>query len=375
MKLIKANAMKRHTLKTTILSLFTTLFIMGTTTSLASSNLDTVTVEDKSFPQHEVFDAVIEAIHHSTVSSRIASEVIEINYDVNDFVPKGALIIKFRDEEFQARVAQMQASLLADDAQINETLARQKEALLENKRIKNLFKRKLTSQASLDSANANLSAADAKVLAVKAQRKAHKAQLSEAMVQLSYTKIIAPYGGVVVERFIEIGEMASPGQHLITGVSLEQLRAIVKVPQYLLSAIKSAKTPVLHLTDGREITANKITIIPQANNVNHSFKVRVDLPKGLDNIYPGLFAKLYFNVGDESIRAIPQVAIVQRSEVSGVYVQAKNKTITFRQVRLGRHLQNEQREILAGLSSGEQVILDPIQASKTLKSNNSGNTL
>ncbi len=367
--------MKRHTLRTTILSLFTTLFMMGTTVSLANSNLNTITVKDKNFPQHEIFDAVIEATYHSTVSSRITSEVIEINYDVNDFVPKGALIIKFRDEEFQARVAQIQASLLADDAQINETLARQKEALSENKRIKNLFKRKLTSQASLDSAVANLSAANAKVIAVKAQRKAHKAQLSEAMVQLSYTKIVAPYSGVVTERFIELGEMASPGQHLITGISLDQLRAVIKVPQYLLSAIKSANTPVLYLTDGREVIASKVTIIPQANNFNHSFKVRVDLPQGIKNIYPGLFAKLHFAVGEESIRAIPKTAIVQRSEVSGVYVQAKDKKISFRQVRLGRYFEGEQREILAGLSLGEHVILDPIQASKTLKLNNSGNVL
>jgi len=367
--------MKRHTIQTYITNLLTAFFLISAPLSFANSATDTIKVADKVFPQHEVFDAVIEAIHHSTVSSRISSEVVEVNYDVNDIVPKGAVIIKFRDEEYQARVAQMQASLLADDAQIKETLARQKEASSENKRIKNLHKRKLTSQAALDSANANLSAANAKVLAIKAQRKAHKAQLSEAIVQLSYTEIVAPYTGVVTERFIELGEMASPGQALITGVSLEQLRAIVKVPQYLLATIQSSNSPVLNLPDGRKISGTKVTIVPQANIYNHSFKVRVDLPVGTENLYPGLFTKLHFTTGEEHIRAIPQSAIVQRSEVSGIYIQSKEKVISFRQIRLGRHLSNDQREVLAGLSVGEHVLLNPLKAAQQLKLNNSGTQL
>ncbi|MGL1959169.1 MAG: efflux RND transporter periplasmic adaptor subunit [Colwellia sp.] len=364
--------MKQHAIHRYILNLLATLLVLITSVSSANSVMDTITVEDKTFEQHEVFDAVIEAVHHSTVSSRITAEVIELNYDVNDIVPKDALIIKFRDDEFQARVAQIQASLLANDAQIKEALARQKEAFAEHNRINRLFVRQLASQASLDSTTANLSAANAKLLVVKAQKKAQKAQLNEAIVQLSYTKIIAPYAGVVTDRFIELGEMASPGQHLMVGMSLEQLRAIVKVPQYLLPTIQSAKAPIINLIDGRNIAGTKVTIIPQANNFNHSFKVRVGLPENVKNIYPGLFTKVNFTVGEEIIRAIPQVAIVNQSEVSAVYVQAQDNKIYFRQVRLGRHLVGEQREILAGLTVGEQVLLDPLQAAKTLKSNRSG---
>jgi multidrug resistance efflux pump len=80
------------------------------------------------------------AIHQSTVSSRISAEVIELNYDVSDAVPKGAVIMKFRDEEFQARVAQLQAGLLADKAQSREAVARQTEVSADAERVKNLFK-------------------------------------------------------------------------------------------------------------------------------------------------------------------------------------------------------------------------------------------
>lgn len=363
--------MKQHTIKTLILSLLASLLMVSFTVSFADVNLDVTKVEDKAFPQIEVFDAVIEAIHHSTVSSRISAEVIELNFDVNDTVPKDALIMKFRDEEFQARVAQIQASLLADKAQRSEAVARQKEATSEAKRVNNLFKRKLLAQAALDKANADLSAANAKVSAIQAQIKARQAQLDEAKVQLSYTTIIAPYSGVVTERLIELGEMASPGQHLMTGVSLEHLRAVVKVPQYLLSAIQTADTPILNLTDGRDIAGTKVTIVPQADSKSHSFHIRVDLPVGTKNVYPGMFAKLQFVLGEESIRVVPQSAIVQRSEVAGVYVQTENQQLTFRQVRLGRILSEGQREVLAGVSVGEQVVLDPLQAVRVLKLNSS----
>jgi len=368
---------KHQNIRSFIVVLISSMLVALYTSNVvrAETNLDTTVVVDKTFPQQTVFDAAIEAIHHSTVSSRIAAVVTELNYDVNNVVPKDAIIMKFRDEEFQARVAQLQANLLADKAQSREALARQKEAASDAERVKNLYKRKLLAQAGLDKANADLSAANARVQAINAQLKAREAQLDEAKVQLSYTQIVAPYSGVVTERLIELGEMASPGQHLMTGVSLDQLRATIKVPQYLLPAIKSADKPVLLLTDGRQIKGEKITIIPQADINSHSFLLRVDLPAGLEDIYPGMFAKIQFVVGNELVRIIPQVAIVHRSEVAGVYVQTKEQQVIFRQVRLGREMPDGQREVLAGLAVGEQVALDPLQAVRRLKLNSSSPAL
>ncbi|MBL1320628.1 MAG: efflux RND transporter periplasmic adaptor subunit [Methylophaga sp.] len=339
----------------------------------ARAPLESVTVVEKSFIQHEVFDAVVEAVNHSTVSSRISAQVIELNFDVNDVVPKGAVIMKFEAAEFQARVAQVEANILADKAQSREAVARQKEARAEAKRVKSLFARKLISQAALDGANANLSAANARVQAVQAQAKSSQAQLTEAKVQLSYTQIIAPYSGVVTERFIELGEMVSPGQHLITGVSLDHLRVVINVPQYLLSNIQSAASPEF-MFDDRQIMGEKVTIIPYADSASHSFLVRVDLPEAVKNIYPGSFGKLHFSTGEEQVRVVPQSTIVQRSEVAGVYVLTDEQPLIFRQIRLGRLLEGNYREVLAGLKVGEKVASDPLEAAQLLKLNSSRST-
>lgn len=349
----------------TVLKLVLALYTVGVTVAVNATELATLEVQKQSFARYETFDAVIEAINASTVSSRIAAEVVEINYDVDDIVPQGAVIMRFRDEEFQARVAQIEAALQADKAQSREAVARQKEVAAEAKRFEDLFKRRQVTQSAVDKARADLNAANARLQAISAQIKARQAQLEEAMVQLSYTTIKAPYQGIVTERLIELGEMASPGQHLMSGLSLSHLRAIAAVPQYLLPAIKLASSPQLLLEDGRQFNGSEMTVIPLAD-ASHSFKVRVTLPENIDALYPGSFAKLRFTVGEQQLIAIPVSAMVQRSEVSGVYVLS-GSNIVFRQVRPGRHLEHNMREILAGLNVGEQVAVNPLQAVKQLK--------
>jgi RND family efflux transporter MFP subunit len=329
--------------------------------------LTLLTVKDTVMPVSLSFDAKIEAVHASTVSSRIAAEVTAINYDVDDIVPKGAVIIAFRDEEFRARVAQMQAAVLADKAQYQEAVARRQESALEEKRMQNLFKRKQITRASLDKAIANLAASVAREAAAQAQIHAREAALEEAKVQLSYTKVIAPYSGIVTERLIELGEMASPGQPLMSGISLDQLRAVVSVPQYLREQVKNANKAELLLSDGRTFLGQKRTLAPAADPRSHSFRVRVDLPANIDNLYPGSYAKLQFESGTQTLLLIPASAIVQRSELSAVYV-VKGNSITLRQVRLGREFPGGLREVLAGLKLGEHIATDPDAATSQLKS-------
>ena len=334
----------------------------------AGEQLDSIAVAEKTFAQYEVFDAVVEAVNHSTVSSRISAQVIEVNFDVNDVVPKDAVLMRFKDDEFRARVAQVEASILADKAQARGASARQKEANSEAKRVRSLFERRLVAQAALDKANANLSAASARLQTVRAQSKSRQAQLDEARLQLSYTKIVAPYGGIVTERMIEVGEMVSPGQNLMTGVSMKQRRVLVNIPQYLLRDIQSSENYEFILDDWK-VKGSALTVVPNANVQNHSFVVRVDLPETTQDIYPGMFGKLRFAVGEESIRVVPKSAVVQRSEVAGVYVLDDEQRIIFRQIRLGRLMHGEYQEVLAGLGVGENVITQPLKAARQLKLN------
>lgn len=344
--------------------LFTLCLLLITQLSSAET-LPTAKVKLQTLPEQYHFDGVVEAVNRATVSSRIAAEVIELNVDVNDRVDKDEVILRFRDDEIKTRLMRAEANLLAEKAQYQEALARQKEAQAEAGRIGDLFARKQVTRSALDKAEADKAAANARVNVLAAQIKAREAEVAEAQVALSYTVVRAPYAGVVTQRLIELGEMASPGQLLMSGVSLESLRVVIQIPQRLLDDLLPARIASIKTVEGKTLTAGEATLIPQADESSHAFDMRIPLLKQIDNLYPGSSVKVTLEGAEESLLLVPSAAVVQRGEVSGVYL-LKDAVIQFRQVRAGRQLQSE-REILAGLKVGELVITAPAQAVKMLK--------
>ncbi|MGD8484728.1 MAG: efflux transporter periplasmic adaptor subunit, partial [Thioalkalispiraceae bacterium] len=112
----------------------------------------------------------------------------------------------------------------------------------------------------------------------------------------------------------------------------------------------------------------KITVSPYADEQSHTFQMRADLPKGDYGIYPGMFIKLAIVTGIKQSLVVPAAAIARRSEVSAVYVLGDDNRLSFRQVRVGKHIpDSDSYEILAGLEENEKVMLDPVAAAAQLK--------
>jgi len=329
--------------------------ILGTIALAAGAqedSLDTVAVQPRTVVEERVFDGTLEAVSRSTVSAQISGRIEEINFDVDDFVEQGEVLVRFRDSEQRAR-------LEAAEAAHREAQARLAQARQEYERIKSVFERRLVSQAAMDQATAELNAARARVNATEAR-------VQEAREQLQYTVVRAPYSGIVVERHVEIGETANPGQPLMTGLSLDHLRAVVQLPQGLVDRVRERRRAHLVLPDGQRLEARDLTVFPYADSVTHTFTVRVQLPEGIEGLYPGMLVKIGFAVGEAQRLLVPAEALVYRSEVTGVYVVDADGRVHFRQVRVGRPY-GEYREVLAGLEHGEAVALDPIRAGVLLK--------
>jgi|TARA_A100001391_G_scaffold762_1_gene1165 RND family efflux transporter MFP subunit len=314
----------------------------------------------KNYARQWVYDGQIEAVNQATVSSRVSAQVAEIFYDVNDRVEKGALILRFNDEEIKTRLWQAEANLLAEQAQLKEAQARYNEAAAEAKRIGDLYQRKQVTRSALDKAEADKAATSARVSGLNAQIKARQAQVEQARVELSYTEVRAPYAGVMTKRWIEVGEMASPGQALMSGLSLDDLRVVFTVPQKQLTEVMSAKLDVL-LPTGEHLTLLDKTLIPAADAQTHSFSIRLDLPQKLNGIFPGMTTKVTAYGNEQPVLVIPKQALVKRAEVDGIYVLAEQRVV-FRQVRLGTDYDDGWVEVLSGIDAGEQVITQPDMA-------------
>lgn len=329
------------------------LFFLSTISFAAELPFATATVQLRQFADIYTVDATVEAIYQSTISSQTSGRIREINYDVGEFVERDSLLIRLY-------AAEQQANLDSAQANIKEAQASYNEAWQEYKRISEIYNKKLVAKSQLDKAQAQLSAA-------KARLDAAKAGSVQAEELINYTEIRAPFSGIVMERFVEIGETVTMGQALIKGLSLDKMRVVTQVPQTLIKLVRKYQNALIIIDEDRALPSEKITFFPYAESNSNSFKIRLNLPENIPDVYPGMFVKVAFEIGSTERLVIPQQAVVKRSEIIAVYVIKENK-VHFRYIRTGKSLPNQEIEVLAGLEAGEIIALDPIAAGVLLKS-------
>ncbi len=321
--------------------------------------LETVAARHQLLADEQRFDGVVEAVFRSTISAQTAGEIVELPFDVNDYVPKDAVVLRFENTRQKAQLDRA----IANEAQAR---ARLQEAEARYRRNQRLIKENAVSESEFEKSEADLKSAQAQVELAAADRK-------EAQEQFDYTVVTAPYAGVLVERFVEIGEQVQVGTKLGTGLSLEKLRVEVQVPARYIQQIRESNQGRVELP-GRDgwLQAQDITVFPYADEKSHTFTVRAQLPEGQHGLYPGMLVKVAFTVGEQQYLVVPNRSIVHRSEVTGVYVVDAQGKVAFRQIRKGREVPDDLAVVLAGLEVGEQVALDPIAATIRLKQQNAG---
>lgn len=309
-----------------------------------STSQGVVEIQLSRIPVVETLDATLEAVYQGTISAQTSGVIKAIHADVNDQVTKGTLLVEIVDTQQQAGVAQAKASLAQAEAM--------------NEDAQTLLRRnsRLQKQGTLSEGEYDRTVAQAKSTAAAVQ--AAKAMLDQAQEQLSYTRVIAPYSGIVSARHIEAGELVNPGQALMSGLAQGELRAVTDVPQRVALRYNAQDSQqVSVLVNGIEITPTKTTLYPVADSRHHSVRMRADLPSETDfNAFPGMWARVQIRTGERDAILVPSSAVLNRSELNAVYVKNAKGT-HLRQVRIGNVYDN-QIEILSGLQAGDLVIID-----------------
>jgi multidrug efflux system membrane fusion protein len=114
------------------------------------------------------------------------------------------------------------------------------------------------------------------------------------------------------------------------------------------------------------LKATRMQVLPTADPATHTQEIRFDLPAGLSGVKPGMFARIWLptsSAAGESRLYVPQGSVVRRAELNAVYVADSDGKPMLRQVRLGPPVGRE-IEVLAGLSAGERVAVDPQAAAR-----------
>jgi RND family efflux transporter MFP subunit len=344
--------------------------VTGTTTELQTAAVTRIAV-----PVIKQFTGTVEAVNKATMKAQTSGRLAEIYVDVDDIVKPDDVLARFRNERQKAEMDLAQAGLEEAQAEYERNQA-------DYERYKNLYEQQLIAVTTLDQSRAALKAS-------KARLDAARARIKQAREDYEYTIIRAPYSGIVTQRHVEVGESVNPGSPLVSGISLDKLRVAVQVPQAVVETIRTRQQGLVYLDDGGVISSNDITVFPFADEISHSFTVRLELPssdKLLNgaSLYPGMLVKTGFIAGEQQLLVIPASALVQRGEINAVYVKTADGRIVMRQVRPGQQVpavaasgpaelpqsqvqHQAQRIIHAGLAEGEQVYLNPLEATAALK--------
>ena len=339
------------------MSRFTILLsaLLVTAVAGAAEPLATATAGYRVAPEIYAADGTVEAVKQSTVAAQISGRVVEIRFDVGDRVAKGDVIVRIDEREVSDAVAGSRAQL----AQAQATLSNAKAVY---DRTRSLVDQKFVSQAALDKALADYRAA-------QGQLEAAEAALRQAATVKGFATVTAPYAGVVAARHVELGETVLPGKPLMTGFDPQDLRVVADVPQHRVAAIGKDTTAVIELGSAKEgVTAGSITVLPAADARTHTTRVRLALPRYVAGSYPGMYARVLFNLGAARRLVIPAAAVVRRTELTGAYVVSAQGEVRFRQIRLGEPVGTDAVEVLAGVREGEKVALDPVKAAIALRS-------
>ena len=289
-------------------------------------------------------DGAVEAVQESTVSAQTAGTIMELPFDVDDQVEQGALIARLEDTEQRSRLRQAEGNLEEAEASLLD-------AQQQFERIESLYERNVASRSDFDEIRNRLDGA-------RARFGRAEAAVAEAQKELDYTRVEAPYTGVVTERHVELGESVRPGQPLLSGFSLDELRVVAAVPQRYIELARDGSRLTVSLDDGRTLTVKRITVFPFADARSHSFRVRLYLEERAYGIAPGMLVRVHLAAGERQGLWISAESLLERGELRAVFVRDDQGEPRLRQVRVGVR-ENGRLEILAGLDDGDAVAARP----------------
>jgi RND family efflux transporter MFP subunit len=289
----------------------------------------------------EQFPGTVQAIRESVVSARITAEVRDVLKRPGNRVSSSDVLVILDSRDLQARELQAREELSGAEARFREAelnYNRMKEVLDTGAIARNLF-----------------DAAEASYLATRSAMENARQRLEEAQVNLTYATIRAPFDAVVVDRFVEPGDVASPGLPLLKVYDPERMRLEAFVRESMAVKLKPGDAVDVSLEAlTLRVQGSVEEIVPQAEAGSRSFLVKVGLP-ARERLYPGMFGRLLLGAGQSVRVLVPQEALVEVGQLR--FVIMADAAGSRRLVIPGAVTADGNVEILSGLRGGEEILV------------------
>ena len=188
-----------------------------------------------------------------------------------------------------------------------------------------------------------------------------QAELQALDSKIRDARSIAPFAGVVVKKFVEVGDTVQPGQPLLNYADVEYLQVEVDVPARVRPGLREGMMVKAELDlNNQRVPVRVAQIYPMADPQRHTVKVKFDLPQGVSE--PGMYAKVLvpdFNAPARANPVIPTSSIRYNGSLPGVYVIDDRGIPQLRLIRIGEEMSGGFVTVLSGLMAGERVLTDP----------------
>jgi RND family efflux transporter MFP subunit len=297
-------------------------------------------------------DGVIQPVKQSTVSAQAAGRIVMLAVKAGDRVRAGQLLATIDDREALVGVQRSQAQVAQSDAEL-----RNAQANLE--RTRELQTKGFVSKAALDTAEVQFKSA-------QAGRDQAGAGARQSALSQGFTRVTSPYDGWVLQTHVDAGDLAVPGKPLMTVYAPLPLRAVVQVPATRAEMARAAGQVEVQLQNSQGktqwVSPVSRSALPSADPVSQTIEWRLELStQAAQQLVPGQQTRVRFVGGQAQRMLLPASAVLQRGELTAVYV-AGDKGFSLKAIRLGADHGAEGIEVLAGLVAGDRVALDPVRA-------------
>ena len=303
-------------------------------------------------------DGSLQAVQHSVLSAQASGRVAQLLVKAGDPVRKGQALAVIDDRATQAGVSQSQASVAQAEAELANAQANET-------RVRDLHAQGFVAKAALEIAQAQLKGAQAGAAAARA------GQTQSSLAQ-GFTRVSAPFDGVVMQTHIEAGALAMPGTAIVTVYAPQPMRAEVHVPaSFQAQAVAAQRVEVQLPGTDTWVKPSNVYNARAADAVSQTVLWRMALnPSDTAAQVPGRSLKVRF-VGASNDSAVerlvvPSSAVLRRGELTAVYVVSEpaqgRAQFVLRAVRVGPSTADGQVTVLTGLRAGERLALDPVRA-------------
>jgi RND family efflux transporter MFP subunit len=322
-------------------------------------SLSLITAQEANTPDVLEVSGTVRAAQTSVLSSQMMGTVVSIHVREGDRVRQGQVLAVIDDS--QPRAAMERAEAASHAAQQSLAGAESDLALADAtlKRYQALYERKSVSPQEFDEIKARYQAAEARRDMARADVEQANSALAQARTAFDYSRLRAPFEGVVTEKKVDTGALASPGMALFTVEDVRRFHLEATVNETDLAHVRMGQpVPVqMDALGDANFQGRVAQIVPAADPASRSFLVKIDLPVD-SRLRSGLFGRAQFSRGEHRSLLIPRTAIIQRGQLQGVFVLDQKSVAGLRYVTLGRTA-GANVEVLAGLQNGEQLVANP----------------